>query len=33
MPRPRNKTDLLNAAKENYEKLLDAISGLSEKEL
>ena len=33
MPRPRNKEDLLKAAKENYETLTALIEGLSEKEL
>lgn len=33
MPRPKSKDDLLTAAKENYEKLMNMIDGLSEKEL
>ena len=33
MPRPRNKTDLLAAAEQNYAKLLELISGMTEKEL
>ncbi len=33
MPRPRNKEDLLLAAKENFEKLNTLIDSLSEKEM
>jgi len=33
MPRPRNKTDLIKAANEQYQKLNDLISSLTEKEL
>ena len=33
MPRPHNKEDLLKAAQENYEALMNLIDGLSEKEL
>ncbi|MBQ5999306.1 MAG: ClbS/DfsB family four-helix bundle protein [Treponema sp.] len=33
MPRPRNKNDLLIAAKENYSKLMDFIDSMTEKEL
>lgn len=33
MPRPQNKADLLAAAEENYEKLMSAADGMSEKEL
>ncbi len=33
MPRPRNKEDLITAANEQYKKLTDLISSLSEKEL
>ena len=32
MPRPRNKEELLHAANENYAKLLEVISAMSEKE-
>lgn len=32
MPRPKNKEELLKAANENYAKLLDAVSAMSEKE-
>ncbi len=33
MPRPHNKEDLLKAAEENYEALMNLIDGLTEKEL
>ena len=33
MPRPKTKEDLLIAAKENYEKLMELIDGMSEKEM
>ena len=33
MPRPRNKEDLLTAAKENYSKLMDFIASMSEGEM
>ncbi len=33
MPRPRNKEDLLTAAKENFAKLMDFIDSMSEKEM
>ena len=33
MPRPKTKDDLLIAAKENYDKLIKMIDGMSEKEL
>lgn len=33
MPRPKSKDDFLAASKENYEKLMNMIDGLSEKEL
>ena len=33
MPRPRNKEDLLTAAKENYSKLMDFIASMSEVEM
>lgn len=33
MPRPKTKDDLLTAAKENYDKLIKLIDGMSEKEL
>lgn len=33
MPRPKTKGDLLTAAKENYEKLVKLIDGMTEKEL
>ena len=33
MPRPHNKEDLLKAAQDNYESLMNLINGLSEKEL
>ena len=33
MPRPTNKTELLNASKENYGKLLQMIDAMTEKEL
>lgn len=33
MPRPRNKEDLLKAAKENYSKLMDFIASMSESEM
>lgn len=32
MPRPRNKEDLLNAAKENFEKMNQLIDGMSDRE-
>lgn len=33
MPRPRNKEDLLTAAKENYSKLMDFIASMSDAEM
>lgn len=33
MPRPRNKEDLLQAAKDNYEKLNQLVDEMSEKEM
>ena len=33
MPRPKTKEDLLSLAKENYDKLIKLIEGMSEKEL
>ena len=33
MPRPKTKDDLLTAAKDNYDKLIKLIDGMSEKEL